>query len=595
MATAPHVITRFAPSPTGHLHIGGARTALFCWAYARRTGGTFLIRIEDTDQARSSEASAHGILKDLAWLGILWDEGPELPLVAPVSDRCGPTGSPAQVFSKTSPGAPLLAQHGSETRATGTIGGNPRGVGSFYQSQRLDVYNAVITDMLARGLAYADFSPPEKLAEARKAAEAAKQTFRYHPPAAEIAPLDEQQRRIAAGEKHVIRFRANEEPVRVTDEVLGEVAFGAGEVDDFVLRKADGYPTYHFGVVVDDEKMGVTHVLRGQEHLMNTPRHVALQQALGYRTPVYAHMPLIFNDQGAKMSKRERDQTARKAVKDAKLAGPPAGASIDAAAFTAWLGDTKRQLETGELESLAAAMNLALPEVSVDDFRKAGYLPEVICNFIALLGWNPGENREKFGMEFLAANFDLARIGKTSARFDRKKLLSFNADAIGAMQDTDLAARLLEWCAEYAPAEGERLRALGAERLALLARAVKPRARTLKEALRPAAFALVSDEELAFDPAAADKVLKANAGAGRALLLDLAKVLAALEPFEPPAINAAIEAFAAGRSLKTGDVAQPLRVAVTGSTVSPGLGETLAVLGKASTMKRIERCAAACG
>ncbi|MFN7022901.1 MAG: glutamate--tRNA ligase family protein, partial [Phycisphaerales bacterium] len=173
-------------------------------------------------------------------------------------------------------------------------------------------------------------------------------------------------------------------------------------VDDFVLRKADGFPTYHFGVVVDDEFMGVTHVLRGQEHLMNTPKHVMLQKVLGYRTPVYAHMPLIFNDQGAKMSKRERDQAARAAVKKAGLAEPPAPAAtlIPREAFAAWLGDTKRQLESEQLEALAEAMHppLALPEVSVDDFRRAGYLPEVICNFIALLGWNPG-TRDEAGKE----------------------------------------------------------------------------------------------------------------------------------------------------------------------------------------------------
>ncbi|MFM9957318.1 MAG: glutamate--tRNA ligase [Phycisphaerales bacterium] len=590
-APRPHVITRFAPSPTGHLHIGGARTALFCWAYARRTGGTFLIRVEDTDQARSSEASAQGILADLAWLGILWDEGPELK----VGRLSEPTLDPVRRLSEpTSPPVDSPGSVGSESRRT-SIGGNPRNVGSFYQSQRLDIYNKVIDDMLARGLAYADFSAPEKLAEARKAAEAAKQTFRYHPPDAEIPPIDEQRRRMSAGEKHVVRFRASEEPVNVTDEVLGQVAFGPGEVDDFVLRKPDGFPTYHFGVVVDDELMGVTHVLRGQEHLMNTPRQVALQKALGYRTPVYAHMPLIFNDQGAKMSKRERDQTARKAVKDAKLTAPPAGSSIETDTFTTWLGDTKRQLETGQLEALAGAMNLTLPEVSVDDFRKAGYLPEVICNFIALLGWNPGENIEKFDMSFLASHFDLSRIGKTNARFDRKKLASFNADAIGAMTDANLLDRLLDWCGSFAPREAAMLRALPRERAELLARAVKPRARTLREALKPAAFALVSDEELAFDPAALEKALKSNSGAGRAMLQGLRDALAALADFTPASINQAMESFASAAGVKIGDAAQPLRVAVTGSNVSPGLGETLAVLGKPSVLRRIERCLGACG
>jgi glutamyl-tRNA synthetase len=306
-------------------------------------------------------------------------------------------------------------------------------------------------------------------------------------------------------------------------------------------------------------------------------------------------MPLIFNDQGAKMSKRERDQAARKAVKDAKLAAPPHGASVDSATFTAWLGDTKRQLETGQLESLAAAMNLALPEVSVDDFRKAGYLPEVVCNFIALLGWNPGENLEKFDMDFLAKHFDLARIGKTNARFDRKKLAAFNADAIGAMPEDAFFDRWLAWCETYAPCEASAMKALPRERQLLLARAVKPRARTLRDALKPAAFALVSDDALAFDPASMDKALKSGGGAGRALLASLREVIAANADDSPTAVNAAIEAFATSKGIKVGDAAQPLRVAVTGSTVSPGLGETIAVLGKQSTLKRIDRCLAACG
>ena len=567
------IITRFAPSPTGHLHIGGARTALFCWAFARRQAkegrdGRFLIRIEDTDQARSSEASARGILEDLAWLGILWDEGPVLG---------NDTGDQATGIGK-------------ESR---TIGGDPRSVAPFEQSKRLDIYNRVIDDMISRGLAYADDTSGEELASARKAAEAEKRTFRFHPGA--IKPLDQQRALLASGRPCVVRFRAADEPVTVVDRVLGEVKFGPGEVDDFVLRKADGFPTYHFGVVVDDELMGVTHVLRGQEHLMNTPRHVALQKALGYRTPVYAHMPLIFNDQGAKMSKRERDQTARKAVKDAKADAPPAGCGIDAAVFTAWLGDTKRQLETGQLESLALAMNLSLPEVSVDDFRKAGYLPEVICNFIALLGWNPGmknadgTNLERFDMEFLAANFDLDRIGKTNARFDRKKLMAFNADMIGSMTDEAFADRWLAWCRGFAPGDAAaRLASLSREKLVLLAKAVKPRARTLREALKPAGFALIADDAVVYDPAAMDKVFKA--GNARELLAKLGARLESLAAFDPASINALLEQVASESSMKIGDIAQPLRVAVTGSTVSPGLGETLAVLGKQSVLKRINRC-----
>ncbi|MBL0926832.1 MAG: glutamate--tRNA ligase [Phycisphaerales bacterium] len=546
------VITRFAPSPTGHLHIGGARTALFCWAYARRTGGRFIIRVEDTDQARSSEASARGILQDLAWLGILWDEGPTL-------------------------------QHAGRV-----VGGDPRNVGPFFQSQRLATYNGVVDDMLERGLAYADFSPPEHLAAMRKAAEAAKQTFRYHPPASEIPPLAEQRRRIADGAPHVIRFRAADEPVRVADHVLGEVAFGPGEVDDFVLRKADGFPTYHFGVVVDDEKMGVTHVLRGQEHLMNTPRHVALQKALGYRTPVYGHMPLIFNDKGAKMSKRERDQSARDFVAARKLSSPPTS-EIPAEVFSGWLADKKRQLGTGQLEALASALSLQLPEVSVDDFRRAGYLPEVICNFIALLGWNPGGDVEKFDMPFLAQRFDFDRIGKTNARFDRKKLLAFNGDAIASMPDADFARRWREWCAEHEPGF-----AAGCDdaRWLLLARAVRPRAKTFRDAIRAGAFAAVPDDAVVFDPAAANKHLLAENAGGLAALARLRGALAASADWTPEALNGLVESVATSMGIGIGQVAQPLRVALTGAAVSPPLGETLAIVGRAGALARIDRCAA---
>lgn len=569
------VVTRFAPSPTGHLHIGGARTALFCWAFARRHGGAFLIRIEDTDQARSSEASARGILEDLAWLGIAWDEGPVL------GAGTGDQGS------------------GSRQRAS-KIGGDPRNVGPFHQSQRLAIYNRVIDEMIDKGAAYADFSPADKLDVMRKAATAAKQTFRYRPDASEILAPAEQRRRMAAGESHVVRLRPPEEAIRVVDEVLGEVSFAAGEVDDFVLRKADGFPTYHFGVVVDDEMMGVTHVLRGQEHLMNTPKHAMLQKVLGYRVPTYAHMPLIFNDQGAKMSKRERDQTARAAVKQKGLKESPI-ASLDAQAFDGWLADTKRQLETGQLESLADAMGLMLPEVSVEDFRKAGYVPAAINNFIALLGWNPGlknadgTDHERFDMEFLAQNFDLARIGKSNSRFDRKKLMAFNADTLGAMSDADFLAAWRGWCERFAPDAAARLRAMGDERATWLARAVKPRCKTLRDALKPAAFAFTGDAALAYDAAAVKKVMPAPIGkdgtgpTGAEVLRSLLETLSAVDPFTPEKIQQAVEAYAASIGRTLGEVAPAIRVAMTGSTVSPGLGETLGCLGKASALARIDR------
>jgi glutamyl-tRNA synthetase len=580
------VVTRFAPSPTGHLHIGGARTALFCWAYAKKTGGRFLIRIEDTDQARSSEASAKGILEDLAWLGIEWDEG--------------------TVLAEPQAPAPGSAR---------SIGGDPRHVAPFHQSQRLHIYSKVIDDMLARGVAYADFTAADVIDRARKAAAAKSETFKYRPAGSEILPPEEQRRKMAAGESHVIRLRAPQEAISVVDEVLGEVSFAAGEVDDLVLRKADGFPTYHFGVVVDDELMGVTHVLRGQEHLMNTPRHAAIQRVLGYRTPVYAHMPLIFNDQGAKMSKRERDATAREAVKKAGLAASPV-ATIDAATFSGWIGDKKRQLETGQLEALADHLGLALPEVSVEDFRKAGYLPDVICNFIALLGWNPGMKNadgtdlEKFDMKFLAEHFDLPAIGKSNSRFDRKKLLSFNGDAINGMADAEFAARWLHWCDRFDPATARQLEAMGTERAVWLARAIKPRCKTLRDAVKPAQFAFTADEDIQFDEAAVKRHLLSPLpplggmgvppvptpstafSSGLDVLRALIPVFEQLNPWTPESIHGAIEQFAKQHGLPLGTVAQPIRVAMTGTGVSPGLGETLGVLGRPATIVRLDRCLA---
>ena len=553
------VVTRFAPSPSGHLHIGGARTALFNWAFARRMGGRFLLRIEDTDQARSSEASERAILHDLAWLGIGWDEGPEW--------RAGDA----------------------------SFGGDPRGVGPFRQSERLHTYREHIDRLLEQGSVYAAFESPEELDAARKAAIARKETYRYDRGALEI-PAAERAARVRAGEPHVVRLRVPEGAgVSVRDEVLGEVSFKPGEVDDFVLVKRDGYPTYHFAVVVDDALMGVTHVLRGQEHLANTPRHVLLQRALGFATPVYAHMPLIFNDKGAKMSKRERDQTAREAVKSAGIASSPVEGISDEV-FGGWLADKTRQLDSEALEAIAGHLGLHLPEVSVEDFRSAGYFPEVITNFIALLGYTPskhedGSDREKFDLKFLCKDFGIDRLGKSNARFDRVKLASFNADAIGQLDDAAFAERWGAWLGEYDPAT---LEALGAERLVVAARAVKPRCKVLSEASAAIGFALMRDDAVEFDEKAVGKVLAKGEPTGLSVLEELRGVLAGVESWEAGSIEAVCGAFAESKGLGMGKVAQPLRVAVTGGTVSPGLGDTLALVGKASVLARIDRCLRVC-
>lgn len=549
---AQGVFTRFAPSPTGHLHVGGARTALFCWAFAKGRKGRFLLRVEDTDQKRSSEAAVAGILEDLAWLGIGWDEGPVLD----------------------------------------GLGGDPRGVGPFFQADRVDEYNAALAVLLESGRAYPAFETADELDAKRKAAQDANQTYRYDRAALEI-PQEERMSRMMAGEPHVVRFRAPDHDVVVADSVLGEVRFAAGELDDFVIRKADGFPTYHFAVVVDDEAMGVSHVLRGQEHLQNTPRHVALQQALGYRTPVYAHLPLIFNPDNSKMSKRDKDKAVRAFCKEQKIEAAPEG-TINDASFRAWMGDKRAQLATDDLMHLALAVGLTPPEIDVEDFRRSGYLPGVLCNYLALLGWNPGEKNEdgtdleRFSTAYLAERFDLDRIGKSASKFDREKLMAFNADEIqNRMCDTTFAHEWRTWLERYDPAT---LEALG-DRFGLAAAAARQRTRVLSEAAVVVRFALL--DEVEFDEKAVSKVLLKNDGEGLAALRELAPVLEGVEPFEAEAIEAAIKRWCEDKGLGMGKAAQPLRVAVTGGTVSPGLGQTLEIVGKAGVLSRVKSCEAA--
>ena len=555
MTTTPAIaVTRFAPSPTGHLHIGGARTALFNWAWARKLGGHFVLRIEDTDQARSSDDSTRRIIQDLAWLGMDWDEGPTLET----------TGA--------------------------TLGGDPRTVGPFFQSKRLDLYRKYLDQLLEADLAYHAFETPDELKERRDQARRDKRPYRYNRAALDI-PRTERFKRAAAGERCVIRFLVKNEPVTIHDEVLGDVTIAAGELDDFVIRKADGYPTYHFAVVVDDELMGVSHVVRGQEHLINTPKHAVLQRALGFKTPTYAHLPLIFNAQGGKMSKRDKDKAVRKVCRDADLAAPPAG-TIDADTFSAWLKDKNRQLDTGDLLALAAAVGVTLPEIDVEDFRAAGYLPEVVCNYMALLGWSPGDDLEKFDMNFLAENFSAARVGKTNARFDYKKLLAFNNDAICEMNDNVFADRWWKWARQFAP---DLLAALGAadainDRFRLLAEASRPRSKTFRDAAVGARFLTIADDAIEYNEKAVVKTLLKNDAAGLVILRHLRADLANCEDWSPPSLHALIDSFAEFHEMGMGKVAQPLRVALTGSTVSPPIDASLAVLGKASVLDRIDRC-----
>ena len=503
-------VTRFAPSPTGHLHVGGARTALFCWALARATGGRFLLRIEDTDQARSSLEAVEGILDDLHWLGIDWDEGPAL----------------------------------------GDVGGDPRGIGPFFQSERREIYDAAISELLAKDLAYPAFETPEELDASRAEAQREKRSFRYKRP--QDWDRDGALERWQAGEACVIRFRMPERDVAVDDAILGRVDFTAEQLDDFIIRKRDGFPTYHLAVVVDDERMGVTHVLRGQEHLNNTPKHMALQEALGFRVPVFAHLPIIQNADGSKMSKRDKDKAARAVVKasDQPLEQLP----VEPDALARWVKDKRGQLETSELDALAGALGMMLPEVTVEDFRRGGYLPEVLVNFLALLGWNPGEkledgkDLERFDRAFLAERFSLERVGRGNARFDRAKLVAFNQETLGALPFDRFETLWTEWAGRYAQAS------VGTEfDVPLFLRATQPRSRTLADPTSPdgpGAFALRANDGFEYDEKAVKKWLVK--GEGFARLEALRGVIAAIEPFSPDAIEAAVTAWCQSQDIGLG-------------------------------------------
>lgn len=546
-------VTRFAPSPSGHLHVGGARTALFCWAFAKGRGGKFLLRIEDTDQKRSSDAASVGFLKDLDWLGIDWNEGPTF------------------------------------TRPDGAVvGGGPHG--PYFQSERLDIYNRYIDQLVREGKAYFAFDTPAELDAKRKAALAAKVPYRYDRAALALDEAEVAAKR-AAGVPAVVRLKVPAGPITIKDQILGEATLPDGEVDDFVIRKVDGFPTYHFAVVVDDELMQVTHVLRAQEHFTNTAKHMVLQDALGFRRPTYGHLPIICNPDGSKMSKRDKDKTLRAAVQAKGLTAPPAG-TVSPERWASWLGDKNVQLDLEDAIRLAESIDVALPEINVDDFKRSGYLPEVLCNFLSLNGWSPGENIEKFDNAFLQSRFDLGRVQKTPAKFDRVKLLAFNCDAITSMDR--------ERYVELVRAHGERyhpefLKRLTAGQLRMLADASHERSKTLDDLYRGNRWVVADDERLVWeDSKNVRKAMLDGTPRGVDRLRELLPALQGVGAWLAADIEAVVKAYADQHCEgQIGKVAQPLRVAVTGGTVSPPIFDTLAILGKASALRRIERCLAA--
>jgi glutamyl-tRNA synthetase len=539
MSSQP-VVTRFAPSPTGYLHVGGARTALFNYLLARNQGGRFLLRIEDTDLARSTKQACDQLLDDLRWLGLDWDN-PEL----------------------------------------------------VFQSKRQEVYNRAIDELMQRDLAYEAWETPAELDALRKEAEKQKRAFLYR-----RRPYTAEQvsRFKAEGRTPVIRFATPVKEYRFKDVVLDkEVVLPADEAQDFVIRKADGMPTYHFAVVVDDNDMGVTHVLRGQEHLKNTFLHLALQEALGYSRPVYAHLTTIQNLDGSKMGKRDRDKAVRNRAKawmhqtKSDTAALAIASGLPADRLQPWLADDKKQLDLGEQESLARAVGLKpseLPEILVHDFRKNGYLPEALLNFIALLGWSPGGDRERMSVDEMTGLFSLDRVGVANPKFGRDKLLAFNTEACAAATPQRLLAAFKDFLAANPDSP---VNAATDEQLARLL-AMKKGFRTLREVEELSRFFFIPDDNVEYDPAAVDKVLRKSDGEGAKALREVREVLASSADWAHAALESAVKQYSEAKGLGLGKVAQPIRVAISGSTVSPPIFESLEFLGKSSSLARIDRC-----
>ena len=532
-------VTRFAPSPTGYLHIGGARTAFFDLLWARKTGGRFILRIEDTDQSRNSLTAAKQIMDDLRWLGIQWDEGPEIE---------GP-------------------------------------VGPYYQSQRLDIYNRYIEQLLAADKAYYCFDTADELDGMRKKAAEKKQNFVYPRPEKFPDSADVEKAK-AQGRDVMVRFCMPDEEVIVDDVIRGQVKFNGKDISDFIILKSDGFPTYHFACVIDDELMGITHVVRGQEHLMNTPGHIAMQQALGFKTPVYAHMSITVSEGGGKMSKRDRAKVLKNAIK--KTEGMDKGklasiGGISIAELEEFLtGDSTP--DNPAVDAMAEFLNVELPEINIVDFFKSGYLPQALVNFIALLGYSPPLDKEILTLQELIDTFDPSRFNKTNSLFDRKKLLAFNMEHMKLLPADELLSRYKDFI------EVVKSPAVGADD-ALLRRVLKASegARTLADIDHKSRFLFIKDDKIEYSQKDVEKVLLKNSAEGIAMLAELKERLLKLPVLNEKTIEEMLRGLAEQKQAGLGKVAQPLRVAICGTTVSLPIFESIDMLGLDATIRRIER------
>ncbi len=481
---ATGVRVRFAPSPSGDLHVGNIRTALYDWAFARRTGGTFVLRIEDTDQTRVTPEYIASALDTLRWLGLQWDEGPE------VGGRYGP----------------------------------------YLQSERLTIYAEWLDHLLRAGHAYYCYCTPEELAARREAARSGGGPSGYDG-LCRVLTAEQVAVYRAEGRKPVVRFRMPEGSTTFTDLVRGEVTFDHAHVPDFVLARADGSPLYTLAVAVDDVLMKITHVVRGEDLLSSTPRQIAVYRAMGVAEadfPVFAHLPYVLGKDGHRLSKRNG-------------------------------------------------------VVSVNWYREEGFLPEAVDNYLALLGWSPGDNREEFTLADLAAEFDLARVNKNPAQFDVRKLEAINGDKIRALDPADFAARITPFLerAKMVAAPPSQDQAALIEAAAPL---IQTRINRLTEAVGMLAF-LFAGDGFTVEPEDAERVLTPEA---LPVLLAAEVALAEVEPWAHEAIEAALKAaLIEGLGLKPRVAFAPVRVAVTGKRVSPPLYQSIELLGRERTSRRL--------
>jgi len=455
------IITRFPPSPTGYLHIGGARTALFNWLYTRKTGGKFVLRIEDTDQARSTKESVDAIFESLEWLGIDWDEGP------------------------------------------------------FFQTQRYDIYKEYIQKLVDSGHAYYCSCTPQEVDAMREAARAAGKKPMYNGKCRE--------KNLTPGPGMVVRIKAPTAGATVVeDSVKGNTAFPNSELDDFIIQRSDGSPMYNLAVVVDDLTMGINTVIRGDDHLVNTPKQILLYKALGADLPLFAHVPMVLGSDKARLSKRH-------------------GA------------------------------------MSVSEYRDMGFLPDAMLNYLVRLGWSFGD-QEFFTREDLIEKFSLNHIGKSPSMFDMDKLTALNAKHIQAQKPSELAPLLIPFLGKLGLTVPE------GQALELAIETLQPRSKTLVEMAESAAFYF--KEDIVLEEKAAKKFLKK----GTLPTLELtAQYMETLEEFTQENLEDALKKVMEETELKFGKIAQPLRVALTGTTVSPGIFEMILALGKEKTMTRIKK------